>query len=179
MAPKPRDALKEHGGVRGCRQLSAMSPGNRKTCSCVKRLEQFSARAIPCCAEPGPGAALHRPPLKIKTDLPFRGFCIQAGRMRIFWYMERINSFSTPKTRRKALVWVTSSIHSSNGVGWYRVITRSQLSLVAWSCIYCTLPPSATFSLALALMILLLAWLLFVFTVPLSVSSLSVLRWAG
>lgn len=72
------------------------------------------ARAIPCCPEPGLHTALPRPPLKNKTDLAFRGFCIKAGRMRILWSMKWFDGFSTPKTCRKALVRVTSSIHSSD-----------------------------------------------------------------
>lgn len=82
VAPKPRDALKERGGARGCRRLSA-EPWKHRDLLLRKETEQVLARAGPGCAEPGPGATLHRPPVKIQTDPAFRGFCTKAGRTRI------------------------------------------------------------------------------------------------
>lgn len=73
-------------GTRGCQGLRAVvccEPWKQRDLLLCKETEQVLARAVPGCAEPGPGAALHRPPVKIQTDPAFRGFCIKAGRTRI------------------------------------------------------------------------------------------------
>lgn len=89
-------------------------PCKQKNLLLCKGPGQFLASAIPRCPEPGPGSALHKPPLKNKTDPAFRGFCIKAGRMSILCSMKWLDGLSTPKTCRKVLVRATSSTRSSH-----------------------------------------------------------------
>lgn len=68
------------------------------------------ARVIACCPEPRSGSALHRSPLKNKTNPAFRGFALRLGEWRYSGPWNGLMVCLQLKTCRKALVWVTSSI---------------------------------------------------------------------